>query len=65
MLSAREWEVARLVALGRTNWEIAEVLFLSRRTVETHVATLLRKLGVRSRTEVVVPPEGPGGTTGV
>lgn len=52
VLSARELEVARLVALGRTNKEIAEVLFLSRRTVETHVATVLRKLGVRSRTQV-------------
>ncbi|MEV7008256.1 AAA family ATPase [Streptosporangium sp. NPDC051022] len=55
VLSQRETEVARLVALGRTNGEIAEVLFLSPRTVETHVAKVLRKLGVRSRTEVVLP----------
>ncbi|MFF5209250.1 ATP-binding protein [Streptosporangium sp. NPDC000396] len=54
-LSPREKEVARLVTLGRTNREIADVLFLSTRTVETHVATVLRKLGVRSRTEIAPP----------
>ncbi|MDH2423897.1 LuxR family transcriptional regulator [Sphaerisporangium sp. TRM90804] len=54
-LSQRETEVARLVSLGRTNREIADVLFLSTRTVESHVATVLRKLGVRSRTQVAPP----------
>ncbi|MFE0880117.1 ATP-binding protein [Streptomyces smyrnaeus] len=51
-LSPRETEVARLVALGRTNREIAQVLFLSPRTVEQHVARVLRKLNVASRSEV-------------
>lgn len=51
-LSPRESEVARLVALGHTNREIADVLFLSPRTVEQHVAKVLRKLRVASRSEV-------------
>ncbi|MCI3934582.1 ATP-binding protein [Streptomyces sp. AN091965] len=51
-LSPREREVARLVALGHTNREIADVLFLSPRTVEQHVAKVLRKLRVGSRAEV-------------
>nr|WP_055509255.1 LuxR family transcriptional regulator [Nonomuraea pusilla] len=55
VLSPREAEVARLVALGHTNREIAEVLFLSRRTVDTHVARVLHKLGVRTRNDVREP----------
>ncbi|MGA4844043.1 ATP-binding protein [Streptomyces sp. G45] len=51
-LSPREREVARLVALGHTNRQIADVLFLSPRTVEQHVAKVLRKLRVSSRTEI-------------
>ncbi|WP_238547001.1 response regulator transcription factor [Saccharopolyspora erythraea] len=51
-LSPREQDVARLLAGGRTNREIAEALFLSRRTVEQHVARVLRKLGAASRTEL-------------
>lgn len=51
-LSPREREVARMLADGRTNREIADGLFLSPRTVEQHVAKVLRKLGIRSRTEI-------------
>ncbi|MDR9368921.1 helix-turn-helix transcriptional regulator, partial [Conexibacter sp. JD483] len=52
-LTAREREVCRLVAGGATNREIAEALFLSPRTVEHHLRLAYRKLGVRSRTELV------------
>ncbi|GII67394.1 LuxR family transcriptional regulator [Sphaerisporangium krabiense] len=52
-LSPREQDVARLLARGRTNREIAEVLFLSPRTVEQHVARTLRKLGKRSRNDLL------------
>ncbi|WP_329041368.1 LuxR C-terminal-related transcriptional regulator [Streptomyces sp. NBC_00178] len=51
-LSPRERDVARLVATGHTNRQIAELLFLSPRTVEQHVAKVLRKLDVATRAEV-------------
>jgi DNA-binding CsgD family transcriptional regulator len=51
-LSAREREVAGLVADGRTNREIAARLFLSEKTIETVLSRVFRKLGVRSRVEV-------------
>lgn len=51
-LSAREREVAELVAAGATNPEIATRLFLSRKTVEHHVSNALAKLGLHSRTEL-------------
>jgi two-component system response regulator NreC len=53
LLSPRESEVARLLALGHTNAEIAELLGVSERTVESHRARLLEKLGVRTRAELV------------
>jgi DNA-binding NarL/FixJ family response regulator len=50
-LSAREAEVLRLVANGLTNAEVAEKLFLSSRTVDWHLGSIYRKLGLHSRTE--------------
>ena len=52
LLSRRELDVARLVVERHTNNEIAEKLFLSRKTVETHMSAVFRKLGVSSRVEV-------------
>lgn len=49
-LSARELEVARLVAAGRTNAEVATELFISPRTVSTHLDRMYSRLGVSSRT---------------
>ena len=51
-LTARELEVARLVASGATNPEIAGRLFLARKTVERHVSNVLLKFGARNRTEL-------------
>jgi DNA-binding CsgD family transcriptional regulator/tetratricopeptide (TPR) repeat protein len=51
-LTDRQLEVLTLVAEGRTNAEIAERLVLSRRTVDNHVAAVLRALGVGSRRDV-------------
>lgn len=52
-LSQREREVFRLLVLGHTNAEIAQRLGLSVKTIETHRARLMEKLGVRTRAELV------------
>jgi two-component system response regulator NreC len=52
-LTAREAEVLGLIALGYTSAEIGRKLHVSRRTVETHRARLLRKLGLSTRAELV------------
>ncbi len=51
-LSRREREIAQLVAEGVTNRAIARRLSVSVRTVDTHVASILRKLGVAGRGEI-------------
>jgi DNA-binding NarL/FixJ family response regulator len=51
-LTAREREIAELVAQGRTNREIAEQLVLSARTIDAHLRNVYAKLGVRSRVEL-------------
>jgi DNA-binding NarL/FixJ family response regulator len=51
-LTAREREIAELVAAGRTNREVAEQLVLSARTIDAHLRNVYAKLGVRSRVEL-------------
>ena len=53
VLSPREVEVLRLIALGHTSVETARKLQLSPRTVETHRANVQRKLGLATRAELV------------
>jgi ATP/maltotriose-dependent transcriptional regulator MalT len=70
-LTAREFEVLRLVAAGRSNREIAGELFISAKTASVHVSNILAKLGVTSRGEAAAaahrlrlfdsfPARGPG-----
>ena len=51
-LTAREREVAALIAHGKTNHAIAETLVLSERTVEGYVGNILNKLGFNARTQI-------------
>lgn len=53
-LTPREREVMRFLSQGRSNREIAEALFLSERTVENHVANILKKLSFDSRSQAAV-----------
>ena len=52
-LTARETEVLEHLREGRTNHEIGAAMGISTKTVETHVANLLRKLGAQNRTQAV------------
>ncbi|GGU35253.1 response regulator [Lentzea flava] len=51
-LSARELDVVKLAAIGRTNAEIAQELFISVGTVKTHLASVQTKLDARNRVEI-------------
>jgi DNA-binding NarL/FixJ family response regulator len=57
-LTSQETRVALLVAQGMTNREVAASLFLSPKTVEHHLGAVLRKRGLRSRTELAVAMAG-------
>jgi DNA-binding NarL/FixJ family response regulator len=52
-LTPREQEVVKLIAEAHTNREIAGILHLSEKTVESHRANVLQKLGMRDRVELV------------
>ena len=72
MLTGRETEILRLIAEGLSNEAIAERLGLSARTVQTHIASALKKTSTRNRAhlavlgvrEGVVPMEEPPDRTG-
>ncbi|AVV45993.1 DNA-binding response regulator [Streptomyces sp. P3] len=51
-LTDRELDVARLVAVGRTNQEICEQLVVSLSTVKTHLANIQQKIDARNRVEI-------------
>jgi DNA-binding CsgD family transcriptional regulator len=53
VLTSRENDVLRLLALGRTNRQIGEELFITGKTASVHVSNILAKLGAASRTEAV------------
>jgi NarL family two-component system response regulator LiaR len=53
-LTERETEVLKLLARGQSNRQIAGELFVEEKTVKAHVSSILRKLGVQSRTQAAL-----------
>jgi DNA-binding CsgD family transcriptional regulator len=51
-LTASELRVARMAAEGMTNRAIAQALFLTENTIETHLRSVFRKMGIRSRSQL-------------
>jgi DNA-binding NarL/FixJ family response regulator len=51
-LTPRQWEIARLIAGGRTNRQIAQELVLTTGTVANHVAQILDRLGLDNRVQL-------------
>ena len=54
LLSERESEILKLVAMGMSNREIAGKLFLSERTIKAHLSNIFNKLNVASRSEAII-----------
>jgi DNA-binding NarL/FixJ family response regulator len=59
-LTSREMEIVKLIAEGLTSQQMAEKLVISARTVETHRANLLKKVGVKNAIELVKKMEKLG-----
>ena len=61
-LTASERRVAELAAEGHSNPEIAQALFVTRKTVETHLGNVYRKLGITGRVRLVraLAEQAPG-----
>jgi PAS domain S-box-containing protein len=60
LLSGRELQIVRLIALGASGPEIAEELHVTHNTVRTHVRNAMTKLGTRSRAQLVAKLLGEG-----
>jgi len=60
VLAKREADVARLVADGLTNKQIGARLFISERTVDSHIRSILNKLGASSRAQIPAWVTSPG-----
>lgn len=54
MLTERELDVLRLIAVGKSNREIADTLILGEKTIKTHVSNILSKLNMNSRTQAAL-----------
>lgn len=53
-LTAREIEVLKWIAYGKSDWQVGQILNISDKTVNFHVENMKRKLGVATRIQVVV-----------
>ncbi|MBM7646651.1 NarL family two-component system response regulator LiaR [Scopulibacillus daqui] len=53
-LTAREFEILKLIADGKSNQDIADELFIAIKTVKTHITNILSKLGVEDRTQAAI-----------
>lgn len=53
-LTDREMEVLQYVVEGKTNKEIAKVLSITHHTVKAHVASIIRKIGVKNRLDAAL-----------
>jgi DNA-binding NarL/FixJ family response regulator len=60
LLGRREADVARLIADGLSNKQIGARLFISERTVDSHVRSILNKLGVSTRAQIAAWMSAPG-----